>query len=232
MNGHINKNSFYIIFLLATFIFFSCKKDHSITGSNNPTDTTDSFSYTGSQYLGGTLHFTTTALSSSSFTWNFGDSTTATNVAPDHVYAQVGMYVITLVINNDTTHKMSKIIYIGADSLHQALLSGMHKWHVQSEGFYPVTERDTTWHYDDTSIAVYSINPGVILFKGDTLICSSSTDSSAIFSKVHYYDPSIIFSAFAWSSFQYNYNTNQLLYTYTYHSSAEAGNWTDTYTSF
>ena len=100
-------------------------------------------------------------------------------------------------------------------------------WHKQTEGFYPPTERDSVWYYNDVSLAVYSINPGVILFMNDTLFYSLSTDSTMNF----YGAPSNPY-AFTSFTFQYNYITNKMIFNLDYYVGAGAGEWTDAYTSF
>ncbi|MBS1639210.1 MAG: PKD domain-containing protein [Bacteroidetes bacterium] len=47
--------------------------------------------------------FTNTSSGGLSFLWNFGDGTTSTQTNPTHLYAQVGIYTITLTANDPST---------------------------------------------------------------------------------------------------------------------------------
>jgi hypothetical protein len=217
-----SKKSTLAVLLFAFFIFAGCKKD--ITATKVSYD----FSYTGSQYLGGSLHFTTTAPASAQLLWSFGDSTTSVGAAPNHSYTGTGKFIVSLMINGDSATTISKTIYIGNDSIHQALIAGTWNWHRQTAGFYPPTQKDSVWHYTDTSFALYSI-PGAVVFLTDTLFYSSASGTTITFSD---YPANPYIDNYVKSSLQFNYSTNQIVYNYTYHVSADAGEWTDTYTSF
>lgn len=212
-----------ILFLLVVVVA-GCKKDRDPVNY--------SISYSGSQYLGGALYFTTTAPANSSFLWDFGDSTSSSGFAPTHSYAHAGIFNVSLVVNGDAANIQKKTVYIGVDSVHQALANGRWTCHVQDEGYDPISMKYTVYHYNDTSISVNSIEPGLLLFKADTLSYSSSTDSTLVFPNVHYANSTIPYSAFAWSRLTYNYVANKIIYTYERHLSAASGNWTYTYTGF
>ncbi len=220
MARRIVKNPFSIFLLFMVFIFAGCKKDNS---------SSIDFSYTGSQYRGGTLHFAPNTSAGGSSLWDFGDSTASAITAPDHVYTHGGTFTVSLTMSGRV---VSKMITIGVDSVHQSLIAKTWMWHKQTDGYYPPAQKDTVYHLADLSATVYSLAPGVILMIKDTLFFASSTDSTINFSSVHYYGSPSSTPANAWSIFQYNFNTNQVSYQYRYHVSAGAGDWTDTYNSF
>lgn len=112
-------------------------------------------------------------------------------------------------------------------SKYQSKINGTRMWHKQTAGYWPPAEKDTVWHYNDTSLAVSLTNSGAILFMSDELQYSSSTDSTVNFTNYRE-----ISGTTSTSNFQYNITTNTMLYTYTHHVSAGAGDWTDTYMSF
>jgi|GEM_PF-1090014 len=222
--------TFFLFFCIANI---GCKKSTSsviTTPTPAPSAPLYDFAYTGSQYTVSTLHFTSNAPSTSTPFWDFGDSTSSSAAAPDHVYTHTGAYIVSLVINGDTTERISKTVYIGADSAHQALLNNTWMFHHQSEGFYPPIGRDTTYYLSDASYAVVSVAPGAILFINDTLYYDSSTDSTIHFSKILFHEP--VHVPFGSEDLTYNYLTNKIIYHYSAYVSAGGGIWTDTYTSY
>jgi PKD repeat protein len=64
----------------------------SFTSSGTSADTPVSFNGTGSSDLDGTI---------ASYSWNFGDGTTATGATPTHVYGKGGTYTVTLTVTDD-----------------------------------------------------------------------------------------------------------------------------------
>lgn len=166
----------HVVILLISFGllgFYSCKKDNG--PSPGATDTSGySISYTGNPYVGDTLHFQAIGNANATFLWKFGDSTTATLMSPNHIYTAIpyrltsGYYqyspdTVTLIVNNDTLHPITKIvqIYPGVQRM-----GGMKIWHrTQYAGpnnnVSSYALPDTTFPVniiDDTTISILGIS--------------------------------------------------------------------------
>lgn len=113
-----------LIFLAATAAF-SCHK------SANRTTAID-FSWTS--VANGTppyanlykFAFATTASAASTTTWDFGDGSTAsTDFAPTHTYSAVSTYTVTLIVNGDAAHAISKALNVGLFLPHSFTWAGV-----------------------------------------------------------------------------------------------------------
>lgn len=106
------KNLLVIILLLFTCMFFSCKKAQKTT-------VTYDFTWTTYLYYGGisVINFHSNAPSGSSFLWNFGDGSSSTDSVPRHEYDIGGIYYVTLVINGDSVHTITKTVPAGPRSI-------------------------------------------------------------------------------------------------------------------
>jgi len=109
--------------LLAALWGASCKKT-----TNNPTPqpkTTDTlvydFSWTGTPDIDSVITFAATEPTGTTYLWNAGDTyssyNTGTSASLQHTYQFTGVYTVTLVLNNDTAHKITKTITIFNNSI-------------------------------------------------------------------------------------------------------------------
>ncbi len=68
------------------------------------------------------VHFNNTSIHANNFSWNFGDGGTATNVNPNHTYAQAGSYLVTLTVTSACKSAVfSDSVYVGTTSLNQPI---------------------------------------------------------------------------------------------------------------
>lgn len=77
----------------------SCKKDDdsNATPSQPIAGPTANFSYSGAGvFAPATVQFTNTSSNATSYSWDFGDNGTSTDVSPSHVYANGGTYTVRL----------------------------------------------------------------------------------------------------------------------------------------
>jgi len=142
---------FAIGFILALAAFSAgCKKS-----SDTEVKTYD-FSYSGNSFAYSKLAFKSTASGSNSFSWDFGDGTIATDSTPIHIYITNGSFTVTLVINNDTHHPISKKLVI--NSVAQQLGGG---YGATSRDYY---SQDTPWpvtsllNYTDSGLYNFGID--------------------------------------------------------------------------
>ncbi|MFI5196615.1 MAG: hypothetical protein ACHQD8_05960, partial [Chitinophagales bacterium] len=117
------------IFPLALIMWFlligidSCKKGKKSVTTNT---TSLDFTYTGNLFVYDTISFHSTAPSTSTFLWKFGDGMTSNLPTPTHIYYVVpfsytGLYppnitilpdTVILVVNNDTLHPVIKYLQL------------------------------------------------------------------------------------------------------------------------
>ena len=95
-----------IALLLSVCCLYCCKKEKK---TSNATEIT----YAGVPCAYFPLMFSCSAPTASSYSWNFGDSTGFISLPEvKHTYIHSGSFTITLYINNDQSHPVSKTIYI------------------------------------------------------------------------------------------------------------------------
>ncbi|MFN4079601.1 MAG: PKD domain-containing protein [Saprospiraceae bacterium] len=74
--------------------------------------------FTYSANAGGTVSFTNNSQGGNSFSWDFGDGNTSSEVNPTHTYAQSGTYVVKLTVSNQcgasTLEQMVEVIIVSA----------------------------------------------------------------------------------------------------------------------
>jgi hypothetical protein len=90
---------FTSILLCATL---SCKKS-----ADAPLD----FTYSGTPHIGYLITFHSNA-GGGNYLWSFGDGSKSTDHNPNHTYSYPSSYPVTLIINNDSAKKITKIITI------------------------------------------------------------------------------------------------------------------------
>ncbi|MEI6823497.1 MAG: PKD domain-containing protein [Bacteroidota bacterium] len=111
-----NLKSLSIIALLmfALILTNSCKKDNT---NNSPTQLAPiaSFTFTqNSQNVPSVATFTNTSQNATSYSWNFGDGASSTDVNPTHTYTQSGTYsVILTAIGNGGSNTNTQTVYVG-----------------------------------------------------------------------------------------------------------------------
>lgn len=79
---------------------------------NGPSSTA-SFTSTAIVCIGSTISFTNTSINAISYSWNFGDGGTSTNINPSHIYNLTGTYTVQLIAQNpngnDTIEKYIEV---------------------------------------------------------------------------------------------------------------------------
>ncbi|MCW3120741.1 MAG: hypothetical protein JWQ38_233 [Flavipsychrobacter sp.] len=173
-----NRHRIVLPLLLALF-FTACKKD---TKPAEKKTTVYSFSYSGSPYVGNSLHFVSTAPSGSTFAWDFGDTTTSSVAAPGHVYSVAGNYTVSLMVDNDTAHIIKQTLTIGFDSTVMALLTGSRSYRHMYYIYYNGAPYDTTASLMPvTTLAISKVDANTILLGTDTLFFRSLISRTATF---------------------------------------------------
>jgi PKD repeat protein len=103
----------WLCVLGTAFFDLSCKKGNQSLVYN--------FTWTGTPVIRSTLTFSAPEPIGTSFRWNFGDiyspNNTSLLAAPTFDFALSGTYTVTLVLNDDTTHKITKAITIYCDTI-------------------------------------------------------------------------------------------------------------------
>ncbi len=93
--------AFFVIFIGAA----GCKKTTNKPGNYN-------FTYSGSKYTYNSIGFGGDAPVGSTYLWKFGDGAVTTGSSPRHVYNYSGSFIVTMIINGDTAHAVSKSLNI------------------------------------------------------------------------------------------------------------------------
>ncbi len=166
-----SKRSLFLFAFLFTLIFICCTKKKEIVYE---------FSYTGSPYKGKVVHFLNTSSGADKFLWSFGDGTTASVAKPDHTYTNGGLYKVSLVINDDTSHIIKKDVGIGVDSTAMTLLVGSRTYSQNSVG-QDSTYPPTNYTYPDTIMTIKEINPATISFGDEVFYFSSFAGGVLVF---------------------------------------------------
>jgi len=133
-----------ILIFFVCFLALGCKKERD--GSNTPSGTDTSavdFSYNGQLRINKLVHFVALT-SDTSVLWDFGDGNTSTVLAPDHKFAQKGIYSVKLTAHNITATKNIVI---------DLALTGQQIAGLTKSRTYSVYRHDITWGtaYIDTT---------------------------------------------------------------------------------
>jgi PKD repeat protein len=172
---------------LPVIVFFSCW----LFNCNKAKQTGPRYtvSHAGNPYVGDTIAFNSTAPSTSTFFWNFGDSSTSSVSNPYHVYSKPGTYIVLLVVNNDTITSLRDTIMVGPQF--GSSLLGTRIWHSISYIGLPWPPWDTTLAQPDVSLAVSFINALAVSIGTDTLQfdSKSSSDSVLTYRNNYFYPP-------------------------------------------
>jgi len=89
------KKIIFSIFLLLSMIVVSCEDDEATVEAP-----TARFTYTVDADNGLLVNFTNSSLNADTYSWDFGDQETSTNMSPSHTYAADGEYTATLTATN------------------------------------------------------------------------------------------------------------------------------------
>uniref|UniRef100_UPI0032175E3B PKD domain-containing protein n=1 Tax=uncultured Draconibacterium sp. TaxID=1573823 RepID=UPI0032175E3B len=164
------KNKFRILFLLAIVVAFaSCSEDDPNTKAG--------FTFTPDENIqvGDTVYFTNTSTEAETYQWSFGDTETSTEEAPFHIYAEPGIYDVTLVATNggivntitqqiNVAVDFSYIINFGSYSGAKSTITAYNKYDAEVTNNYFKTVNGV----DMTSNVQYACNyDGNIYFMGN-----------------------------------------------------------------
>ena len=98
------------ILAITCCVLFSCKKKND--EKKVTLGTSDDFSYRGLPEVGGLLDFRTTAIDTGTFLWTSGDGRTSTLYNPQYFYTDSGSFSVSLILNGDFAHAVTKTIRI------------------------------------------------------------------------------------------------------------------------
>ncbi|MBS1781082.1 MAG: PKD domain-containing protein [Bacteroidetes bacterium] len=129
-----------------------------------------------------TVQFTSIADSGSSYHWDFGDDSTSTLPNPAHLFAQPGVYNITLKVNNRTAFCNNPVLHVAQDPLYTFKISGTRMFYGSTN--ITIAEKNTI---TPVSNAAYTIG------YTDKLTLLTPKFSGQFFSEPVMYNP--IFSA-------------------------------------
>ena len=213
-------SKFYVILpFLLSLGFAACKKEKKATVYD--------FSYSGSSYIGNTVHFKTTPYPDGKSAWDFGDNTSAAVANPDHIYTVAGSYTVSLVLDGDTAHTIKKTLKIGADSLIMAglMTTRVYKYFSTwtSNGGPSIIIHDTM-SYMDTLISVTMVDPATILFSKENFYVTSFDGTLLKFE--HSFDDYSGFSPGPHVNYKYlsfYLSTNEVHYKYTVSAKLASG---------
>ena len=89
------KKLIFSMTLLISMIVISCEDDEATVEAP-----TARFTYTVDENNGLLVNFTNASLNADSYSWNFGDGETSTEMSPSHTYAADGTYNVSLTATN------------------------------------------------------------------------------------------------------------------------------------
>ena len=89
------KKIIFSTFLLMSFVAISCEDDEATVEAP-----TARFTYTVDENNGLLVNFTNASLNADSYSWDFGDGETSTEMSPSHTYAADGTYNVSLTATN------------------------------------------------------------------------------------------------------------------------------------
>ncbi|MCW3120742.1 MAG: hypothetical protein JWQ38_234 [Flavipsychrobacter sp.] len=130
-------------------------------------DSSYDFTYSGSQYVGGTLYFSSKAVSGHKFSWNFYDGSTSTEANPKHVFTTAGIHEVSLTVNDQAARIIKKTAKIGIDSAIMASLTGTRLYNYTYD--YTSQFFDTTYSVPNVAATITSPDPATISFDSYTM---------------------------------------------------------------
>jgi hypothetical protein len=162
-------------FLLLILLTAACRKEHIAkpphisTTSDSAGATLTSIDVSRPVCQEVSSHFYSDARHAKSFFWQFGDGTSSTQEAPEHVYSGLGSYTVQLTINGDSALSASMAIIVERSPTYVRLLEGAHLWHHFFDKGYVGGGIDSAIDLGDTTFAIFYINPYAISVDGDIL---------------------------------------------------------------
>jgi PKD repeat protein len=87
--------------LIATAIFLGCEKKEQREPISPPTPPTADFTYEITDHITRTVKFTNASAHAQSYSWNFGDAGTSSQVSPQHNYPSYGNYTVKLTASGE-----------------------------------------------------------------------------------------------------------------------------------
>lgn len=185
------------------------------------------FTFSGVPAAGNALSFTSTAPAGSALLWSFGDGGASTDATPTHTFSSNSSFAVSLLLNGDSAHIITKTINIFADAIYLSLIPGTKTWHHVYTDAYPWPPYHTPHIMADTPMTITFIAPGVVAIGADTLAYSNSIQSDSVLvfghNTVYYSDIN--------TYLHFNHFTSDISYTRDIHISAGAGDATDAYTT-
>ena len=159
---------------------------------------------------------------SSSFLWNFGDSTTSTLPSPTHTFQKYGSFYVSLIINNDSTHTIEKYITIYKDPVFTSQMAGTWTFH----HYYTGPPTHISQFVGETTLHITYVNMVTILIGADTFsyINPGTTVTTPTISFYRNFG-----SAYNYGTFNYETQTQRMYYIVSSHISAGAGYIEDDY---
>ncbi|MEQ9303124.1 MAG: PKD domain-containing protein, partial [Marinoscillum sp.] len=103
-------------------------------------------------YVDREIAFIDASLKATSYSWDFGDGTSSSEVAPSHAYANSGTYTVTLEINGDPTLTTTSEIVIQAKTTVDYELADGGDFESNTEHFTPVTIAGTGFELGSSSV--------------------------------------------------------------------------------
>jgi len=148
---------FYLFILFCTcsvLILYGCQKTN-----NNP-----DFSYNGTLAIGSPITFKCSFADSPNVFWILGDGTFSNQNSPTNTYNTIGLYLVSLIANNDSLHPITKILNIVSGSYRVA-----GNWRWKSGYTWRNGNTAKTQVIDDTTFHITLINDTTINIGGQNL---------------------------------------------------------------
>lgn len=189
-----------------------------------PSDCYASFWYYN---MGTTAYFQNDSWSSTpitSCTWDFGDGTTSTDCNPEHIYASVGIYFVTLTISNGTCTSSTTLEVWLDNIVPQDCYADFWVYNLATTGFF----NDMSWSIDTIDSWYWEFGDGSTstlqnpqhqyatygYYDVSLTITSDSCESTAMFGI--WLDSTIAFECMAGFFYDYNPNNYNEIYFFDY----------------
>lgn len=160
--------TYTILFFLVVSATMSqgCRKNDN----NEPAapSTLKTISYSGDAMAGYAVSFSSDATNAKKYQWTFGDGGTSAEPKPGHMFADTGTYLVSLMINDDTTLRVTTKLTVFRAPANTRLMEGDHVWR-HSWGRSLSGAGDTTVYGPDVTMRISYINPATIAIGQDTL---------------------------------------------------------------
>ncbi len=170
----------------------------------------------GDAMVGYPMRFSSDATNAKKYHWDFGDGNTSAEPDPGHTFTDTGIYVVRLMINDDTALQATYELLVFRAPANTHLMDGDHVWrHSWGQSFSGGW--DTTVYGPDVTMRIVYINPATIAIGQDTLKympTSPANENLLFFFSNKYTEPpgfyrtgSVVFRHGATDSISYNIHT-------------------------